>query len=248
LLINLASSLSAAQVQSSVKVPGGRMTATFAVSTTTVSSQTTATITASLGAVSQTATLTINPLALASLAVHPSAVNDGKPATGVVELNSPAGTGGVVVTLASSDPAATVPTTVTIAAGHSSATFVVTTGAVAAQTTVTLTATDGGMSKRATLVVNAVALVSIRLNPDSVKGGATSTGTINLNGPAPTGGLVVTLASNSALATVPATVTVPAGQNSVTFAVTTTAATAKTIVQITATAATVSKTENLMIG
>ena len=246
-LVNLASSQSAAQVQSSVKVPGGRMSATFAVATTSVTSATTVTITATLGTVSQTASLTINALALNSLTVHPNSINDGKSATGVVELNGPAGTGGVVVTLASDNAAATIPATATIAAGHSSATFVIATGSVTALTTVNLTATLGSTSKTATLTINPVSLVEINLRPDRVTGGSTSTGTVRINGPAPAGGLVVTLASNSSSATVPATVTIPAGQNAVTFTVTTLTVTAKTIVQVTATLGTTSKTENLTI-
>ncbi len=247
LLVNLASSQSAAQVQSSVKVPAGRTMATFAVATTPVTSETSVTITASLGSSSQTATLTLNPLGLSSLTIHPNTVNDGRPSTGVVELNGPAGAGGVVVALASDNAAATIPASVTISAGHSSATFVIATAAVSAQTTVTLTATLGSVSKTATLTINPVSLEGLRLSPDRVTGGSTSTGIVRISGPAPAGGVVITLASNSASATVPATVTVPAGQNAVTFTVTTSAVTSRTIVQITATYGTESKTENLTI-
>ena len=49
-------------------------------------------------------------------------------------------------------------------------------------------------------------------------GGNGVTGTVTLTAPAPAGGVVVALSSNNTLlVTVPATVTVPAGQTSATF-------------------------------
>ncbi|HEX3281646.1 MAG TPA: hypothetical protein VHR36_10495 [Pyrinomonadaceae bacterium] len=66
------------------------------------------------------------------------------------------------------------------------------------------------------------ALVSLALNPATVTAPAPSTGTVTLSGPAPAGGLTVTLASSDTRkARVPATVTVQAGQSSATFTVTT---------------------------
>jgi fibronectin type 3 domain-containing protein len=66
------------------------------------------------------------------------------------------------------------------------------------------------------------ALVSLTLNPTTVTAPATSTGTVTLSGPAPTGGLTITLSSSDTRkATVPATVTVLAGQTTRTFTVTT---------------------------
>src|SRR5207247_2022492 len=64
-------------------------------------------------------------------------------------------------------------------------------------------------------------LSSVTLNPTSVVGGNPSTGTVTLTAPAPAGGAVVTLASTGAVASVPASVTVPAGATSATFTITT---------------------------
>jgi hypothetical protein len=73
------------------------------------------------------------------------------------------------------------------------------------------------------------ALATITLNPSSVVGGAGSQGTATLNTVAPSGGAVVTLASNNAaLAGVPASVTVAAGATSAAFAITTSAVTTST--------------------
>jgi len=66
------------------------------------------------------------------------------------------------------------------------------------------------------------ALVSLSLNPATVTAPASSTGTVTLSGPAPANGLTITLtSSDTRKARVPATVTVPAGQSSATFTVTT---------------------------
>lgn len=66
------------------------------------------------------------------------------------------------------------------------------------------------------------ALTSLALNPTTVTAPAKSTGTVTLSGPAPAGGLAVTLtSSDTRKATVPSTVTVAAGQSTATFTVTT---------------------------
>ena len=69
-----------------------------------------------------------------------------------------------------------------------------------------------------------------------VIGSNPSTGTVTLSGAAPSAGLSVALASNnSAVATVPASVMVPAGQTSATFQVSTSTVSVSTQVSITAT-------------
>ena len=76
---------------------------------------------------------------------------------------------------------------------------------------------------------------SVTLNPATVTSGTPSTGTVTLNEAAPSGGAVVTLTSgNTAVATVPASVTVPSGSTSATFSVTTLTVTTSTNVSISA--------------
>lgn len=61
-------------------------------------------------------------------------------------------------------------------------------------------------------------LSSLVLNPPTVIAGAPSQGTVTLSGPAPAGGVVVNLSSSATnRATVPPTVTIPAGATSATF-------------------------------
>jgi hypothetical protein len=78
--------------------------------------------------------------------------------------------------------------------------------------------------------------MALSLNPTSVTGGSTSTGTVTLITAAPSGGAVVTLtSSNTAVATVPANVTVAAGATTATFTVNTNSVTFTTNITITAT-------------
>src|SRR2546422_6642426 len=91
-------------------------------------------------------------------------------------------------------------------------------------------------------------LSSVTLNPMSVTGGNSSTGTVALGGYAPSGGITVSLASNNtSAATVPANVTVAAGASTATFTVSTSAVTASTPVTISASYAGVTKTALLTV-
>lgn len=92
-------------------------------------------------------------------------------------------------------------------------------------TTVIVTATYNGVTLTASAVVNPApagpSLASLSITPSTLIAGQTSTVTITLNGPAPTGGATITLASNSAHFPVPSTITIPAGSTSTSFTVTT---------------------------
>ena len=158
-----------------------------------------------------------------SVKLNPSTVTGGLSSTGTVTLPSPASpAGGVVVTLSSSSADATVPSSVTVAQGQTSASFTITTTAYPANVNSTITARQGSASAKAVLTIDAPVLASLALNPTTVTGGSTSTGTVTLTGPAPSAGTAVTLSSSSACATVPASVTVAAGATSATFTVSTT--------------------------
>lgn len=187
---------------------------------------------------------------LTSIALSPATVVGGNTSQGTATLTSAAPTGGAVVTLTSSNTAvATVPASVTIAAGATSATFTVTTVAVGASTSVTITGVYNGTTRTATLTATPPASLSaVSVSPASVTGGTSSTGTATLTAAAPSGGAVVLLSSsNTAVATVPASVTIAAGATSATFTVTTSSVTASTSVTITATYNGVSRTTTLTV-
>jgi hypothetical protein len=104
-------------------------------------------------------------------------------------------------------------------------------------------AASGCADSTAVTAPTAVALASIVLSSSTVSGGTPVTGVLTLTVAAPTGGAVVTLVSSSAAAVVPASVTIPAGTNTFSFAITTTAVAASTT--ITATYATASQAATL---
>jgi hypothetical protein len=190
---------------------------------------------------------------LSSVTLNPTSVTGGSPSTGTVTLSGPASGYAVSVSLSSNSSAATVPASVTVAAGASTATFTVSTSAVSASTPVTITASYGGATTTASLTVvpaqGAATLSSVAMNPTSVTGGTqSSTGTVTLSGPAPTGGAQVMLSSNNGAASVPTSVTVAAGATSATFTVSTSAVTASTPVTISASYAGVTKTASLTVA
>src|SRR5439155_21140258 len=124
----------------------------------------------------------------------------------------------------------TVPGSVTIPAGATSATFTVLSSAVAAPSSTTIFATLGGPDRGIVLsavlkVLPAATLSALTLNPTTVNAGTSSTGTVTLSGPAPAGGLGVTLPSNKATAAALAAMTGPAAGTSATFNVTAVTAT-----------------------
>jgi hypothetical protein len=144
-----------------------------------------------------------------------------------------------------------VPNSVTVAPNSSSANFTVTTSSVSATTAGNITATYSGITKSAALTVNPAApavLSSLSLNPTTVVGGSPSTGTVKLNKAAPAGGAIIALTSNkTALATLPAYVTVAAGAASATFTITTKTTNKKFAVSIGASYQSVTKKASLTV-
>jgi len=127
-------------------------------------------------------------------------------------------------------------TTVFISSTELQATISATDIAASGSATVTVSnpAPGGGISNGLRFDIFPV-FTSLTLNPIAVSGGSTSTGTVTLSGPAPTGGSVVSLSSSNTLAAVvPATVTVPAGNASATFTITTLPVSASNSVTISA--------------
>jgi thermitase len=226
-----------ATVPSSVTVPAGSSTATFAIATQPVNAVVNVDITATSGGRSTTARLQVWPAAPEELTLNPNPIRGGNLATATVVLNGRATTGGLVLSLSSSDTSlATVPATVTVPGGACSVTFTVTTLPTAVARQVNIFATANGQVRGHTLGVYPPAPEHIAFNPNPVRGGNTATATLILNGKAPAGGLVVSLSSeNPSVAQVPATVTVPEGQSTATFPVTTSPVNSITLAVIRAT-------------
>jgi hypothetical protein len=143
----------------------------------------------------------------------------GQEIQGTVALSSPAGTGGVAVTLVASDSGVTMPSSVTVPAGQSEVSFSVLANAPpeagSGQSWTRITAALNGAEQQAGLWIRQSTpfLLAFRpreeLEPVSVHlvGGSW----VVLSRPAPAGGASVALASGNSLVTVPASVTVPEG-------------------------------------
>jgi hypothetical protein len=127
------------------------------------------------------------------------------------------------------------PASVAVPAGFSLVTFRFVTGQVDTPTTVTMTATIGSVSTTNTFTVSPSSLRSLDGLPFRQNGGVPLGAIVMLNGQAPAGGAVVSLSSSSPAAQPPASVTVPAGVESVSFTVPTSQVSADTPVTITAT-------------
>ena len=117
-------------------------------------------------------------------------------------------------------------------------------------TPVIISATYQGVTRQVQLVVNIATPSSVALSAPSIRGGATlPSNTVRMDGPAPSGGLTISLSSsNPGIAAVPATVTVlPGSQNSKPFVVNTNPVTIAKVVTISATYHGVTKFTTLTI-
>jgi len=115
----------------------------------------------------------------------------------------------------------------------------------------TVAALSGGVTGTAAVTITAPppSVLSLSLSPASVAGGSSSTGTVTLTGTAPAGGVSVALSSSdTTVATVPASVTVPAGATSATFTVSTISVASATPVTISASAGGVTQTATLAVN
>lgn len=143
------------------------------------------------------------------------------------------------------------PLSVTVPAGQTQASFTILTKDVAATTKATLTATAGGQATSAVLSISPAPPVVTVLGvfPNPVVGRKPATGDVRLNKPAPAGGTVVKLASSkTAVATVPASITIAAGSMRGLFTISTKAVTASTTVVISASAGGQTKAVTLTVN
>ncbi|MCE7959063.1 MAG: hypothetical protein DYH06_14165, partial [Acidobacteria bacterium ACB2] len=195
LAVALSTTNGAVTIPATVTAASGSSMATFSVATSTVASPVTGTITASIGPSSKSTTVEVVPLGIKSLGISPPLVG-GVAKNGWVELTGPAGTGGVVVTLTSSDPAVlSFPASVTVPQDQTYTTVPATPAVVAADTPVTMTAAALGDQKSASVTVVPFGVQAVTLGSTTIAAGHTTTVRVDLNAAAPTGGLTVTLAA-----------------------------------------------------
>lgn len=191
--------------------------------------------------------------AVASLTLSPSNVAPGSIVQATVSLGAPAPAAGTTLTFLSTNLALlATPAPVTIPAGQISTALSLSTlgTALTAPATVKLYVTDGVSSKIALLTVTPIVGLSA-LNVNAVEGGLSTSGTVTLNIPAQLGGATVTLtSSNTALVRMPAAASVllPIGYQTLSFAIATSPVTTITQVPVTATFNGTSVTTNVSLN
>jgi hypothetical protein len=233
-LVTLKSTHPALGMSYLVAVPVGQTSATFSVGVRNVPTTTTLEIIATYDDVALRVPITVNgsSAALSSLTLNVNSVSGGQGGVGHVTLTAPAPAGHVLINLSASHPALNVPADVTVSSGTTTGLFAWTANNVAQTTPATITASYGASNVSANVTVNPATtkhlwVTSLAVAPTSVPGGSSSTATVTLNNNAPSGGATVQLSSMSP-ATVPGSVTVPAGASSATFNVSTTAVSSTT--------------------
>jgi uncharacterized protein (TIGR03437 family) len=174
----------------------------------------------------------------ALLTFFPNLVTAGSSTALTVGLTGVARAGGYPVGLKTNNAAAPVIAQLAVPPGQASAQTTIITAPITSTTEAMITASGSGVTLTATLEIDpatTVQLATLSVSSGSLLGGRNLTGTVTLNGVAPGGGVNILLASDSNNARVPAVVTVPFGQRSMDFAITTLAVTRAQTVNLTAT-------------
>jgi len=214
--VNLTSTASALTIPASVTIPAGSTSVTFNASTNGVDSVTTAQVLALENGASAITNLTISPATASTLTFNPSTVAGDTSSTGTVTLTGLAGPSGVTVSLTSKNTTVvTVPSTVKIPSNAGSATFTATTTNPSASTAVTVTA--GSVSGTLTVTPNSAPVI-LSFSSTMVKGGNAALLTATLPIASSLSQTFTLAASNSSL-TPPTSITIPAGQLSVTIGI-----------------------------
>jgi len=204
-----------------ITIPAGQQTATFTIDTNGVDISTDVNITATVDGVGVTQPLRLLPASVVSVAFSPSTINGGESSTGTVFLDGKTAAG-QVITLSQTGQAITIPASITTTAGLTSVTFTATAPAVTAATTSTsVTATLNGVSAAGTLIIEGNDILSIQLSTNSVIGGGTVVGTVNLaRAASPSGFVVPLLNSNTVAGTLtPTSVTIQPGATAASFTI-----------------------------
>lgn len=203
-----------------IVIPSGATTGTFTVFSNPVTTSNQVKIKADFEGSFQIAQLTVAPW-LFGESLSPTTTVGGNNIIGRVTLLAPAPAGGVTVALATDGSGLLqIPASVTVPAGQTFQTFTITSSGVATATQVPVTATLLGVGFTQLETLTPANLVSVVFSPPRVMGGATTTGTINLDGQAGAGFSVnLTIDTLTAYVITPTTVTFSPGATSATFTV-----------------------------
>ncbi len=208
-------------------IPQGATSGTFTIYTSLRSvTPATVTITATHGAVTRQAAITVTPPWITTLSLSPFAPVGGDPATATATLNGPAPLNAGYSVMFTSSNTGLVSTPQPIAYSNSTTgQTTILTNPVTTSTPVTLTARDStGISTSQTITLQPapMTLSSLTLSVSSIVGSGKLTGTVTMTNVAPSGGILVNLkTTNASLAYPGLLVLVPAGSRTATFNVAT---------------------------
>jgi hypothetical protein len=260
--VSVASNDSAVTVPATVAVAANATSGTFVATATAVSASQTATITASMGTSSATYNLQLDPEQSSGGGTPALSLSASSLSFGDVTVNTEATPQFITVTSSGTAPLTINAATIagagfavsapglprTLAPGNAVTLQVnfdpTSAGALTGSLTIITNAPASGtavVTLSGTGDAAAGALSALFCNRDSIAGAGTDNCTVSLNAAAPPGGLAVNLTSNNTALTVPATLTVPAGNTSAFFTATATAVTATVTANLTATSGTISK-------
>ena len=151
------------------------------------------------------------------------------------------------VAISSDSLATSVPSSVIVPAGQHSVTFLASVGTGISAGYHLIGATYQGAKSYASYLALTLGISPLVFAMNPTTGGATTSGTVSVNVAAPASGIVVQLTSNNPHVVVPTSVTITAGHSSAVFTVKTTSVSVNTVVSITATTGTVSRTSTLTV-
>ena len=157
-LVSLSSNSPMVSPPASVTVAPGSFSTSFPIPTSSVTVNTTATITASYNGATSQAQVTLTPQQPpASLTLSPTSTTGTGGSSATVTIASPSSTDEVLQVASSNPSIASVPNGVTIPAGSTTGGFNISTTSVSAQTIVTISVSGGGVTRTANLTLNPTA-------------------------------------------------------------------------------------------
>ena len=246
-VISLSSANPNAIVPATVTVAQGATTANFTIQTSQVNASLTAVITASIGNYSRQATLKLLPTALQGVTLSSNSAVSGDTLQATATLNGPAPAAGVIITWTSNSTALVPPKPSKILKGTTSITIPVKVGVVNQNSNATLSASYASSTQSADVSIDPLVVTQVLLNSQSLSGGASTTGTVELNGNGNGSATKVNLTSSNPAVIVPVSILVPANSKLVTFVVKTTPVPTDRNVVITATTLTQPKTVTVTV-
>ena len=200
LLVTITTANSAlAYPRSTIVIPEGQVTTTFAIPTVAVQTQTTVTLSVSAGVATRSVALVLMPPSIGdlTLSLNPDTVDGGDDSTGTVTITRTLPQG-VNVVLTTSDACATVPPYIVLN-GALSKSFQIYTKPVTETKTVTITATTNGITRTATLIVKTPVLTGLTVTPSPCLSGETLQITLTVSRPAPVGYTIALSSDNPAI-------------------------------------------------